>query len=390
MFHMTQKIGSTAAVLGLVSLLAACENPANMEAEQKGYRGTAMEQVQNAKYLAVKEAMNSVPEPLYPPESSTEGDMATDYYENLQVLGDLRAAEFDRLMAHITEWVAPEEEGCAYCHNLELGFADDSMYTKVVARKMIQMTRDLNSNWGDHVGTVGVTCYTCHRGNPLPANYWFEAEPEKRLGVGYRAAQNTPSPAINQTSLPEDPFTPFLLGDENIRVNSPTALPTGTAPPGGIKNTEWTYSLMVHLSQSLGVNCTYCHNSRVFASWQESPPARATAWYGIRMVRDANNKWMVPLTDTFSAAPEGRLGPTGDVGKLYCATCHAGAYKPLLGYPMLKDHPELWGSGDYSASAPAPDLAKRHAEAMAEVAVSKATHLSADLEPEAAEEADSR
>ena len=33
----------------------------------------------------------------------------------------------------------------------------------------------------------------------------------------------------------------------------------------------------------------------------------------------------------------------GDVAKLNCATCHPGAFKPLYGVSMLKDHPELAG-----------------------------------------------
>ena len=35
------------------------------------------------------------------------------------------------------------------------------------------------------------------------------------------------------------------------------------------------------------------------------------------------------------------MGPTGDVAKVNCATCHQGAYKPLYGAPMAKDYPEL-------------------------------------------------
>lgn len=369
---------SVFAVAGL--LLAGCENPSNQEASQQGYRGTAMESVKNAEIEAIKVALNNVPEALYPPESSTEGDMATDIYENVQVLTNLRAAEFDRLMAHMTEWIAPPEEGCAYCHSLDNGFADDSVYTKHVARTMLQMTININANWESHVGNVGVTCYTCHRGNAVPENLWFKAEPEKRLGVGYRAQQNRASKEVNFASLPEDPFSPYLLDDKNIRVNSPTALPSGKAPEGGIKNTEYTYSLMTHMSQSLGVNCTFCHNTRAFAEWDQSPEARATAWFGIRMVRDINNDYMVPLTDTF---PENRLGPTGDVGKVYCATCHVGVNKPMYGAEMLKDHPELWGGRNFDTAGMTEEQKKAMVEqAMAEAAMahSKATK---DAESEA-------
>jgi photosynthetic reaction center cytochrome c subunit len=86
------------------------------------------------------------------------------------------------------------------------------------------------------------------------------------------------------------------------------------------------------------VNCTYCHNTQSFSSWENSTPQRATAWYGIRMARDLNLDYMKPLTATFPAA---RLGATGDVAKVNCATCHQGAYKPLNGQSMLKDYPEL-------------------------------------------------
>jgi photosynthetic reaction center cytochrome c subunit len=74
-----------------------------------------------------------------------------------------------------------------------------------------------------------------------------------------------------------------------------------------------------------------------------------TAWQGIRMARSLNRDYMVPLTDTF---PAHRHGPTGDVAKLNCATCHQGAHKPLYGAPMAKDYPELQSKGG-GAAAPA-------------------------------------
>ena len=122
-----------------------------------------------------------------------------------------------------------------------------------------------------------------------------------------------------------------------------------------IKQAEWTYSLMDHMSTSLGVNCSYCHNTRSFASWAESTPQRGTAWYGIRMARELNNNYLVPLTSTF---PAHRKGATGDVAKVSCGTCHQGAYKPLNGVSMLKSHPELAGPGEgggaAALSSPAP------------------------------------
>ena len=105
---------------------------------------------------------------------------------------------------------------------------------------------------------------------------------------------------------------------------------------------------MMHMSQGLGVNCTYCHNSRSFSAWDQSSPQRTTAWYGIRMVRDLNTAYLDPLLPTY---PHNRLGPLGDAPKANCTTCHQGVSKPLLGVNMLKDYPELGPTALKAASA---------------------------------------
>jgi photosynthetic reaction center cytochrome c subunit len=144
---------------------------------------------------------------------------------------------------------------------------------------------------------------------------------------------NAPSGRVASTSLPNNVYEVFLAGNSNIRVISEQALPNTNR--ASIKQTEWTYGLMTHMSTSLGVNCTYCHNTRSMAEWNTSPPQRTTAWYGIRMVRGLNNEYLTPLTDQF---PDYRKGPHGDAPKLNCSTCHNNAFKPLLGVSMLKDY----------------------------------------------------
>lgn len=325
------QIAST--LLLVVLLLAGCER-FPMDSVQHGYRGTGMVQVYNPRILETKDALNTAPAAL--PAASPEGPKAKDLYKNVQVLGDLSGGEFVRLMTAMTNWVSPQE-GCVYCHN-PANFAEDTKYTKVVARKMIQMTRSINSDYKQHVAETGVTCYTCHRGNPVPTQVWFTPPPQNKGAdfIGDLAGQNTPGALVNLSSLPTDPLTPYLLEDKPIRVNGTAALPSGNRQ--SIKQAEWTYGLMTHMSTSLGVNCTYCHNTRSFSSWENSPPQRVTAYYGIRMARDLNNNYMTPLTETF---PDNRKGASGDVAKVSCATCHQGAFKPLYGYSMLKDHPEL-------------------------------------------------
>jgi photosynthetic reaction center cytochrome c subunit len=79
-------------------------------------------------------------------------------------------------------------------------------------------------------------------------------------------------------------------------------------------------------------------------------PKKATAWHGIRMVREANNDYVTPLTSAF---PGPRLGPTGDVAKVYCATCHQGVNKPLGGMQMAQLYPGLKGVAAQPAAAAA-------------------------------------
>ncbi|HJL14995.1 MAG TPA: photosynthetic reaction center cytochrome PufC [Sandaracinaceae bacterium LLY-WYZ-13_1] len=306
-----------------------------------GYPGVAMQVTESEERLAERVAANEVPAPLPPPSDS--GRLASEEYENVQVLGHLTTAQFTRLMTAITLWVAPDEgenAGCAYCHNTQ-NMASDERYPKIVSRRMIQMTQHINESWQQHVGQTGVTCWTCHRGNAVPEYIWYEVPEDDERMLGARAHQNAPIDRAGLSSLPENAFEEFLLEDTGIRVQSTRPLPSGNRH--SIKQTEWTYSLMMHFSRSLGVNCTYCHNSRSWADWSQSPAQRATAWYGIRMVRRVNHGYLESLEGVF---PDYRLGPTGDVPKANCMTCHQGAYRPLLGVSMLSDYPSL------AASAP--------------------------------------
>ena len=323
------------AVLGTVAMLtlSGWERPP-VESIQRGYRGLGMVELENPRTLAKKVAAIDIPAPIDPVEPGAPP--SKEIYENVQVLGDLGSDEFIRLMTAMTEWVSPDQS-CSYCHTEDGNFASDALYTKIVARRMLQMTQHINANWKEHVGQTGVTCYTCHRGRNVPEYIWSTVPPHKGEGfAGNKQGQNMAAASVGLSSLPFDPFTAFLEADNNIRVISTSALPQGDAI--GTKRTEWTYGLMMHMSNSLGVNCTYCHNSRSFMSWDQGSPVRANAWYGIRMVRDLNNDYLEPLGPQY---PHTRLGPLGDAPKANCATCHQGAYKPLYGANMLKDYPEL-------------------------------------------------
>lgn len=336
---------------------------------QTGFRGTGMGQVYEPNALAQSASLHSIPEPEPVDDPEPDAPTIAEVYKNVLVLNDLTVLEFSRLMNAMSTWVAPEA-GCSYCHNTK-NLASDEKYTKIVARRMLQMTRKINTDWKQHVQGTGVTCWTCHRGQGLPSGDWWKNEGFQNASssgsMGYNAGQNTPGQKANgNTSLPFDALSEYLSDDKPIRVQGTQALAGENRR--SVKQAEWTYSLMIYMSNSLGVNCTYCHNTRALASWPESSPARATAWYGIRMVRDVNNNYVSPLTPIL---PAYRLGTTGDGPKVGCETCHKGAYKPLYGVSMLDDYPVLRGvmvrpppgevvppAADTPASAPGVTAAK--------------------------------
>jgi photosynthetic reaction center cytochrome c subunit len=339
---LTARVGIVfAAALCALVVLLTLERPPALSS-QVGFRGVGMQDLSNPRTLAVQVAANRLPE--VPDAADTDGPKASETFENVQVLGGLSVGQFGRIMQAMTEWIAPGQ-GCNYCHNPE-NMASDEVYTKVVSRRMLQMVRRINTDWTAHVGQVGVTCYTCHRGRAVPAEVWSTVV-ENRPGLQASRGQNHPAAAANDSSLPGDPFTPFLLQANEIRVIGTTWLPHRN--PANVMQAEWTYALMMHASEALGVNCTHCHNTRSFGDWTTSPPARLTAWHGIRMVRDINTAFITPLTPLWVANPRGpaegphqpRLGASGDALKVNCATCHQGASRPLFGAPMLQGYPEL-------------------------------------------------
>jgi photosynthetic reaction center cytochrome c subunit len=309
-----------------------------------GAPGVGMQVLYNPAQLNAALGINQAPKALPPIDA---GPAAGTVYKNVQVLTGVSAGAFGRLMISMTQWVAPAQ-GCGYCH-VAGNFASDAKYTKVVARRMLQMTIATNVTYANHVGSTGVTCYTCHRGMNNPSNIWFKGEvPGSAPGlVEADMGKNLPAANVNSSSLPSDPYTPFLLGGDNIRVSGSTALPEGINP-ASVKNTEWTYALMMTYSQGLGVSCEFCHNSRAFNDWSQSTPQRVTAFYAEAMLRSLNGDYMVPLTGVFPAALK---GPSGDVAKIDCATCHQGVYKPLFGAKMAAGFPALEGVGTTGPNA---------------------------------------
>ena len=114
-------------------------------------------------------------------------------FTNLQVLPkDISKDALDTVMHHFTAALGVK---CNYCHvfnqdTRKMEFAKDDKPEKLIARKMMLMTIDINKNHFQQIeesmdsGKVEeptdtsavsymlryVTCYTCHHGDPHPEN----------------------------------------------------------------------------------------------------------------------------------------------------------------------------------------------------------------------------
>lgn len=87
-------------------------------------------------------------------------------YKNIQALKGLPASQMRAMMNYIS---ASLGMGCADCHvknGDQWAFEKDDNNHKVIARRMITMTMDINK--ASFNGRTQVTCYTCHQGHDHP------------------------------------------------------------------------------------------------------------------------------------------------------------------------------------------------------------------------------
>jgi photosynthetic reaction center cytochrome c subunit len=317
-------------------------------------------------YGQVREPVSQAAPPPLPPAS---GDTrpATTAFRNVTVLTDIDASHFMRLQQAITQWVSPQQ-GCGFCHAGN-DYASDANPHKAAARLMLQMTRHLNSTWASHVMPAGVTCYTCHRGQPVPAEIWFPSKPEPiRPFVAFQEPYREDADTVRKF-FPDASYAEYFLEDTPISAQSVTALPSRTVASEDV--VKRIYEMMMQMSDGIGVNCGYCHESRAFEDWSQSTPARWNAYYAIRLLRDLNRNFLIRLSaiipqtrqmvgqTALPVLPQRALGPQTGNGLVLCATCHYGRPKPLGGAAMLAAYPGLAPAGATPppAAAPAPPAA---------------------------------
>ena len=110
--------------------------------------------------------------------SLAQQQTAEQRFKNIQVFKGIPATQLDPTMAFISGSLGVR---CNYCHVVGT-FEKDDKPTKLAARRMIQMVRDINK--GNFNGEGAVSCFTCHRGKPAPVsvpvvgqNLWAPVSP---------------------------------------------------------------------------------------------------------------------------------------------------------------------------------------------------------------------
>lgn len=328
-------IGVAGGAVFVAALLVSWGQPLATDSMQTGPRGTGMKVAKFEGDLAnpdptIEAYLATQTDPVIPADGA---QTAGEAYDNVDpVLADLTVENYDRLLTAMRSWTGIPDL-----------LEDPEHYQSKVALNMIQMTQVINEEWAGHVyanAEVGVTCYTCHRGEPVPSEVWFRIDPVSENSGGWASVQNRATSQSQSTSLPSDALYQYLLNYETIAVHDLESRVQNAPGDPTWQHTERTYSLMNYFSNSLGRNCVFCHNSRAFYDPAQVTPQWATASLGIQMVQELNNDWIVPTGEEH--LPETRLGPVyGDAPKVACKTCHKGYQQPMQGLNAVANWPEL-------------------------------------------------
>ncbi len=198
--------------------------------------------------------------------------------QNVQVLKGMTTAQVWNYMQY--EVSGAMGVSCQYCHDIN-NYAADAYPTKISARLMLLLLRDVNSqyisnlpNWRGNY----VRCATCHNGQAVGMATYSD-----------QAANNVPPitvtlEALDETGAPIREDAPQLSLIEaslyyyyNYLVWNPYTGEDGSGR-GSLSLTHdngrtqdqvtINQNVMNMMNWSMGVGCTYCHNSRNFYAYE--------------------------------------------------------------------------------------------------------------------------
>ena len=274
---------------------------------QMGFRASQM--VQFASRAETAPINADIPTAL--PASDFGGPTAAEKYKNVKVLTDVSAAEFDRLQQAITSWVAPKQ-GCAFCHDTG-DFASDAKPTKLAARP---------HDGDDALRQLGLV-------DPRPADWRHLLHLPSRpagAGRGLVAARAAAGEDVHRSQralergrrhgdalLPQTPASPST-SCRTIRSEGQSSTALRSNGVGQFDRRQ------AHLRDDDADVAADRRQLRLLpqtrgalADWSQSTPERWVAYYSIRMIRDLNRNYLLPLAQVI---PQQRVlvHPDGDAG----------------------------------------------------------------------------
>jgi len=285
---------------------------------------------------------------------------------NVQVLAGMTSAQ---IWTYMQQYVSGAlGVGCQYCHNIQ-NFASDEYPQKIAARNMLYLVSDVNAefivnlpNWRGNY----VQCATCHNNAPnnlesvgvqfiksVP-DILVTVDPLDENGVAITDPALKPE-ALQQPISLQDSVLYYLYNyfvwkpfDPNVPESGRGAL--ALTYDGGRTQEQVTINqnVMNYQSWSLGVGCTYCHNSRNFVGYElETASNISNPQYGYNKLKAQRmlqlTTWLKENWTTYGAIPKdaipsqleggaSRFSYQQIDGQFYnvpgCYTCHQRAAIP--------------------------------------------------------------
>ena len=111
----------------------------------------------------LEERMRAAKHPVPPLSEADRDKPAEQVFKNVE---SFRGKSAGSMMAAMSLWTAAIGVECTYCHTEEGKWEQEGVVQKDVARAMVDMTRAVNDRW--FAGEAITTCWSCHRGMPIP------------------------------------------------------------------------------------------------------------------------------------------------------------------------------------------------------------------------------
>ena len=214
-----------------------------------------------------------------PPAPTLKPLLAEDVYQHVEIFKGKPATVLLPAMNALRGLLGVE---CTHCHT-QFDWANDGKPTKMKARQHFQMIRFINHDY--FADKNAASCWTCHRGQAVPAAFPRDPVAIERAG----RLMNIPAQSADKPA--EQVF-------KNIQ--SLKGVPAGRFP-----------LIMTLFTTSLGVDCKHCHADDSYASDDKSEKEKARQMLGM-------------VSKGILREFYGGSGPVG------CYTCHQGRVKPEI------------------------------------------------------------